>query len=206
MTRGLTNRQREILEYIVRYVQDNHYPPTIAEIGERFAISSTNGVNDHLVALERKGFIERSSTKARSIRVSEGAIFQLHNDDVGRLPLVGRVAAGQPILALENIETFIPVEAALARRNAFALRVAGDSMIEAGILDGDIVAVDPNRRPNRGDIVVALVDNEATVKYFYPGGAEIELRPANAAMAPMFFPAEEVTLQGVVVMVQRRLG
>jgi repressor LexA len=204
MTRGLTPRQRDILEFIVRCVRDDGYPPTIAEIGDRFGISSTNGVNDHLVALERKGFIERSS-KARSIHVTELAAIDLFEDEAGMLPLLGRVAAGQPLMAVENIEGRVPVEAQMAKRNAFCLRVAGDSMIEDGILDGDIVVVDQEKTPHKNDIVVALVDGEATVKHFHPAGNIVELRPANASMSPMRFPAHDVAVQGVVVALQRKL-
>ncbi len=204
MTRGLTLRQRDILEFIVRCVRDNGFPPTIAEIGNRFGISSTNGVNDHLVALERKGFIERSS-KARSIRVTDLAAIDLFEDEAGMLPLLGRVAAGQPLMAIENVEGRVAVDAQLARRNAFCLRVAGDSMIEDGILDGDIVVVDQEKTPRRNDIVVALVEGEATVKHYHPDGNIVELRPANATMRPMRFPTDDVAVQGVVVALQRKL-
>jgi len=204
MTRGLTPRQRDILEFIVKSVRDHGYPPTIAEIGDRFGISSTNGVNDHLVALERKGFIERSS-KARSIRVTELAAVDFFEDEAGMLPLLGRVAAGQPLMAIENVEGRVPVDAQLARRAAFCLRVTGDSMIEDGILDGDIVVVDQEKVPRKNDIVVALVEGEATVKHFHPEGRIVELRPANKDMRPMRFLAEDVAVQGVVVALQRKL-
>lgn len=204
MAKGLTNRQRQILEYIVQCIRDNGYPPTIAEVGAEFGISSTNGVNDHLQALERKGFIERSS-KARGIRVSEKAAAGLYRSDVGVLPLVGRIAAGVPLLAEENVEDHVPVSADLASRNAYCLRVNGDSMIEDGILDGDIIIVDRDMRARAGDVVVALVEDEATVKHFYPHGAQVELRPANRDMSTMLFPANSVTLQGVVVALQRAL-
>jgi repressor LexA len=205
MAKGLTNRQRQILEYIVQCIRDNGYPPTIAEIGGEFGISSTNGVNDHLQALERKGFIERSS-KARGIRVTEKAAAGLYRSDVGVLPLVGRIAAGTPLLAEENVEDHVPVSADLATRNAYCLRVTGDSMIEDGILDGDIIIVDRDKRVRTGDVVVALVEDEATVKHFYPHGAQVELRPANSTMSTMLFPANAVMLQGVVVALQRSLN
>lgn len=202
MAKGLTRRQREILHFIIESIRDQGYPPTIAEIGEQFGIASTNGVNDHLLALEKKGYIERSS-KARCIRVTEKAEAGLYRSEVGMVPLVGRVAAGQPILAEENIEAHIPVSAAQAKNSAYCLRVHGESMIEDGILDGDIVIVDQKRRPAPGDIVVALLDDEATVKRYYPHGSKIELRPANSAMQPMTLPAGAVQLQGVVVALQR---
>jgi len=205
MAKGLTQRQRAILDYIIESIRESGYPPTLLELCEAFGIGSTNAVNDHLKALERKGFIERTS-KARGIRVTEMADSGLYNLDVGTLPLVGRVAAGQPILAEENIEDHIPVSSSLANRQAFCLKVHGDSMIEDGILDGDIIVVDQTRRARTGDVVVALVEDEATVKRFHPNGRTIELRPANASMQPMTFPAQDVSLQGVVVALQRTIN
>jgi repressor LexA len=205
MAKGLTRRQETILHYIVTCIRDNGMPPTIAEIGRRFNISSTNGVNDHLVALERKGYIQRSS-KARSIRVTEKGAAGLYGSGATMVPLVGRIAAGSPILAEENIEDTIPVAPALDVEDGYALRVQGDSMIEDGILDGDTILVNPKRRARKGDIVVALVDDEATVKRFYPQGDMVELRPANAAMQSIIVPARDVQLQGVVVGLQRTLG
>lgn len=205
MARDLTKRQRAILEFLIASIRDNGLPPTIAEIGGEFGISSTNAVNDHLVALEKKGFIERSS-KARGIRITGKAAVGLYAQQAGMAPLVGRVAAGYPLLAEENIEEYVPVTPSQASRGAFCLRVSGDSMIDAGIFEGDVLVVDPGRRPNSGDIVVALVDSdEATVKYFYPRGDVIEFRPANADYPPMLFPAHAVALQGVVIGLQRSL-
>ena len=204
MTKGLTVRQESILHYIVDCIRDSGYPPTIAEIGEHFGIASTNGVNDHLVALERKGYIERSS-KARSIYVTEKAEAGLYEHIAGALPLVGRVAAGYPLLAEENIESRVAVAASLMKPGAFCLRVQGDSMIEDGILDGDTIIVDPTRRPRKGDVVVALIEDEATVKRFHPAGDKIELRPANSTMQPLVYPASAVSIQGVVVSLQRTI-
>ncbi len=204
MAKGLTKRQGEILEFIIDCIRDNGMPPTIAEIGVRFNISSTNGVNDHLVALEKKGYIERSS-KARSIHVTDQASAGLYQNDIGVLPLVGRIAAGFPILAEENVEGHVPVSSSHLRPGAYCLKVQGDSMIEDGILDGDTIIVNPEARPKEGDIVVALVDDEATVKHFYRHGDTIELRPANAAMQPLFVSAASVQLQGVVVALQRSI-
>ena len=206
MAKELTKRQRGILDFIIACIRENGYPPTIAEIGEEFGISSTNGVNDHLVALERKGYIERSS-KARGIHITEKSAAGLYQNEVGVLPLVGQIAAGVPLLAEENIEDHVAVSASLAQRNAYCLRVIGDSMIEDGIFDGDIIIVDQDRPPKTGDVVVALIEEEeATVKHFHPEGAIIELRPANASMAPMRFDARQVRLQGVVVALQRSLN
>lgn len=201
--RDLTKRQRAVLEFIISCVRDNGCPPTIAEIGQKFKISSTNGVNDHLTALEKKGFIERSS-KARGIRITEKAAVGLYQKEKkATLPLVGRVAAGSPILAEQNVEREVHVGPELSRTGCYCLRVAGDSMVEAGIFDGDIIIVDGIRRPKRGDVVVALMEDEATVKYFYPDGPTIELRPANSTMSSMYFAPDQVSLQGVVVGLQR---
>ncbi len=205
MARELTKRQAEILDYIISMVQEKGYPPTIAEIGTQFGIASTNGVNDHLIALERKGYIERSS-KARSIQVTKMGLMRLRGARREALPLVGRIAAGQPVLAVENVEEQITVPAQLARENAYCLRVQGDSMIEDGILDGDIIIVDQGAPVRQGAIVVALFDDEATVKHYFLHDDTVELRPANRLMKPMFFPADRVRVQGVVVGLQRILN
>jgi repressor LexA len=202
MAKALTKRQSQILAYIIACIRDNGYPPTIAEIGEHFSIASTNGVNDHLVALERKGYIARTS-KARSIQVVPSTTDGVPPVDAVMVPLVGRVAAGQPILALENVESHIPIRSDLGRKAAFCLRVQGESMIEDGILDGDIIVVSSDEEPRRGDAVVALVDGEVTVKRYYPQGQTIELRPANASMKSIIVPADQVALQGVVMALQR---
>lgn len=205
MARELTRRQAAILQFIIESIRDRGWPPTIAEIGQEFDIASTNGVNDHLVALEKKGYIERNS-QARGIRVTEKASAGLYSQQVGTLPLLGRVAAGQPILAAENIEDYIPVAPAMARHRGYCLRVQGESMIEEGIFDGDIIIVDQERTPRPGDVVVALVGDDATVKRYFPKGKEVELRPANQSMQSIMVRAGEVELQGVVVGLQRVLG
>jgi repressor LexA len=204
MAKGLTRRQAAVLQYIIRCIRDNGMPPTIAEIGQKFGISSTNGVNDHLVALEKKGYIERSS-KARSIHVTERAAAGLYQSDVGSLPLVGRIAAGQPILAEENVEGYVPVNTSMVRPESFCLKVQGDSMIEDGILDGDVIIVNPELRPKSGDTVVAIVNDEATVKRYFRHGDMVELRPANSAMQSFLVPARTVQIQGVVVALQRTI-
>lgn len=204
MAKGLTKRQAAILQFIVDRIREDGLPPTIAEIGEYFGIASTNGVNDHLMALEKKGFIERSS-KARDIRVSEKAALGLYQSEVSTLPLLGRVAAGSPMFAQENIEAQIPVATSLARKGAYCLRVQGDSMIDDGILDGDTIIVDQSIRPTTGDIVVALIDDSATVKHYHPRGDTVELRPANASMKPIIVPIRSLQLQGVVIGLQRSI-
>lgn len=205
MAKYITKRQQAILNFIIESIRDKGYPPTIAELCEEFGIKSTNGVNDHLVALERKGYIQRSN-KARDIRLTDKAAIGFYDQDASVLPLVGQVAAGQPILAQENVEEHLTFDAGFIGNATFCLRVRGDSMIEDGIFDGDLVLIDQTREPRKGEIVVALVEDEATVKHFYPRGATIELRPANSSMESIFVPADQVQLQGVVVGLQRRIG
>lgn len=204
MSRDITARQKAILEYIAENIESKGFPPTIQEIGAYFGIASTNGVFDHLKTLERKGFIERSP-KARSIRLTQKALSGVFRKGGIALPLVGRVAAGQPLLALENVEDYIFVSPDLVGGDAFCLQVAGESMIDAGLLAGDIIMVDRTLSARPGDIVVALIDGEATVKFYYPKGDIVELRPANRQMNPMVYPAAEVSIQGVVVALQRSL-
>jgi repressor LexA len=199
----LTKRQQLALDCISQSIDRRGYPPTMREIGEFMGIRSTNGVNDHLKALERKGYIQREDLKSRTLRPT-AATRSLS------VPLLGRVAAGRPIQAVENLEDTLQVDRALigGEEQAFALRVQGDSMIEAGILDGDVVFVRPQSTAERGAIVVAMVDDEVTVKHYYPEGREIRLQPANAAMAPLrVTPGDDVafSLLGVVVGVFRKL-
>ncbi len=204
MAKGLTKRQESILRFIIESIRDFGFPPTIAEIGEEFGISSTNGVNDHLLALDKKGYIERSS-KARGIHVTPKAAAGLYHHESAMIPLVGEVAAGNPILAEENIESYVPVSSEMANTGSYCLRVRGDSMIEDGILDGDVVVVDQSRRPKKGEVVVALVDGDATVKHFFPNGDFVELRPANSSMEPINVSVHDLHIQGVVVGLQRTL-
>jgi repressor LexA len=202
---ALTDRQRAILDYVRQSSLKNGFPPTLREIGRHFGIRSTNGVNDHLRALERKGYLERLELKSRTLRpVSVGT------GELVDVPLVGRVAAGTPLLAAENVEDTLRVDrfflGTRTPREVFALRVAGDSMVEDGILDGDYLFVRKQLVANPGDIVVALVDEEATVKRYYPEGDRIRLQPANRAMQPIFVRKKDfrqVNLMGVVVGVYR---
>lgn len=205
MAKGLTKRQREVLTFLIDCIRERGMPPTIDEIGRHFGIISTNGVSDHLLALEKKGYIERTS-KARSIHITEKARAGLYAHEAGTLPLVGRIAAGSPILAEENVEGSVVVAGDLSRPNAYCLRVQGDSMIGAGILDGDTLVVDPGTPARQGDVVVALLEDEATVKRYFRHGDMVELRPENPAMSPLLVPAAQVQLQGVVVALQRSLS
>ncbi len=201
----LTDRQREVLEYITQSIGDRGYPPTLREIGEHFGIRSTNGVNDHLRALEKKGYLQREDLKSRALR-PVGAVGQTVS-----VPLLGRVAAGQPLLAVENVEDTVKVDRFFIgqSREVFALRIHGESMIEDGIFDGDFVFVRKQLQANRGDTVVAMIGDEATVKRYYPEGDTIRLQPANARMAPILIKKRDfrsVSILGIVVGVYRKLA
>ncbi|HOX28107.1 MAG TPA: transcriptional repressor LexA [bacterium] len=192
----MTSRQRDILDFIYEYYNEHGYPPSIRQIGEQFGIKSPNGVADHLKALERKGEIKLAPNTARGIELKR-------RPDQG-IPLVGNVAAGAPILAAENIEDHITIEKMFpSDGKCFALRVKGDSMIEEGIRDGDLVVVRPQRTAENGEIVVALLEDEATVKYFFREGRRIRLQPANSAYSPIFTTSVEIC--GKVVGVIRKL-
>jgi repressor LexA len=209
---GLTKRQAQTLDYIRQSIEERGYPPTLREIGEFMGIRSTNGVNDHLRALERKGYLRREDMKSRALRlVSRQAEPQAPADEnMFDVQILGRVAAGLPLLAEENVVDSVRVDRMLVRggRDVFGLRVQGDSMIEAGILNGDYIFVRKQATADRGDIVVALVADEATVKYYFPEKDYIRFQPANAQMAPILVRASDfkpTMLLGVVVGVYRRL-
>jgi repressor LexA len=203
MRRVLTKRQRDILNFIEHCIDQDGFPPTIAEIGQRFGIKSNNGVNDHLLALERKGYIARSS-KARSIRVIRPT--EQTARDSASVPLVGRIAAGEPLLAVENIEGHVPAPSAITPQPDFALKVTGDSMVGEGILPGDTLLVHRQDHAENGQLAVALVDDEATVKRIFLAGEIVELRAANPDVATMHVPAQKVSIQGVVVGLQRTIS
>jgi repressor LexA len=201
----LTDRQKEILAFINRSIGDSGYPPTLREIGRQFGIKSTNGVNDHLRALEKKGYLQREDMKSRALRPI---------DTVGQtveVPILGKVAAGQPLLAVRNYEDTVRVDRFFVGQNreVFALRVKGDSMIEAGILDGDYVFVRKQLQAAAGDIVVAMIEEEATVKRYFPEGDSIRFEPANASLRPIIVRKRDwksVNLLGIVIGVYRKMG
>ena len=201
----LTERQSVVLGKIYDYILENSYPPSIRDLGRLLGINSPRGISDHLYSLERKGYIERSSS-ARSIRLTGKAIGMLDPDTGGKavyLPLLGSIAAGKPILAAENIEDRIPFPAIILRGSAdFALKVRGDSMIGDHILDGDIIAVRSQPAADNGDIVVALIEDEAVVKRLYRKGKEVELRSSNPEYAPIRV-GKDLLIQGKVIAVQR---
>jgi repressor LexA len=208
----LTDRQREILEFISQSISERGYPPTLREIGTHFGIRSTNGVNDHLRALEKKGYLQREDLKSRALRPVSASGRPMEGPvDMVDIPLLGRVAAGVPLLAVENVEDTVRVDRFFIgqTREVFALRVKGDSMIEDGIFDGDYIFVRKQLQANRGDTVVAMIEGEATVKRYYPEGDHIRFQPANARMQPIVVRKREfksVNLLGVVVGVYRKMS
>src|SRR5689334_2870121 len=228
MAEALTQRQREILDFISASITERGFPPTLREIGEHFNIRSTNGVNDHLKALEKKGHLRREDLKSRAMRpvlpdgngelvsfqprTRAGSNVQMVNndDDMAEIPILGKVAAGQPILAVEQATDTVRVDRVLVggHREVFGLRIVGESMIEDGIFDGDYVFVKKTPTANPGDIVVAMIEGEATVKRYYPEGDRIRFQPANSNMSPIFVrraDLKSVDIIGIVVGVYRKL-
>lgn len=207
MDRQLSERQRQILQYIVRHTDMHGYPPTVREIGEAVNLSSSSTVHAHLKALENAGLIRRDAVLTRAIRVvtpDQPQSEQPQEKRVVSLPIVGRVAAGTPILAVEDIEDTLPVpKDFLAGGEGFMLRVKGESMIDDGIRSGDYVIVRRQNIADNGDTIVALVEDEATVKRFYKDNGRIRLQPANQTMRPMFFDSVEIV--GKVVGLIRRM-
>ena len=182
MKKILTDRQKSIYDFIKNSIELNGYPPTYREIGYEFDISSTFGVKRHIDALIKKGFlnIAENSSRTLSLNESESSSNPQHSDTI-EIPIVGRVAAGQPILAEENIEGTFSIQKSLinGKSDCFALRVKGDSMINAGIFEGDVVIVNPQKEANNGEIIVALLGNEATLKRFERKNGKIALIPEN---------------------------
>jgi repressor LexA len=226
----LTQRQKMVLEFIQTTIDTDGYPPTLREIGNFMGIRSTNGVNDHLRALERKGYLTRKDMKSRTLRptraverllrsstltatntndeeLDDGADF---DDTMIEIPILGRVAAGALQEAIEQPSDHVRIDRMLigGQRDVFGLRIKGDSMIEAGIHDGDYVFVRKQLEATKGQVVIALVGDEATCKYFYPERDHIRLEPANAQMAAILVPRNDwrdTQLLGVVVGVYRKL-
>jgi len=233
---GLTHRQQMVLDFIRESIADRGYPPTLREIGARMGIRSTNGVNDHLRALERKGYLKREDMKSRALRPTAAGGVQLplpnggevannvhqlrtataevtelaEDEDMIEIAIVGRVAAGQPILAEEHVVDTVKIDRGLVRggRDVFGLKVHGDSMIDAGILSGDYIFVRKQLTASRGDVVVALIGDEATVKYYYPERDYVRFQPANKTMAPILVRAVDfkaTMLLGVVIGLYRKI-
>jgi len=227
---GLTDRQLEVLRFIAREIEERGYPPTIREIGEALDIRSTNGVNDHLKALERKGFLTRDPVKSRALIPTDAArevLGEPRGANVIRfpgtgaaaakpgmrmveIPIIGRVAAGQPILAQERVEDTVQVDSFLLGTNkkVYGLRVQGESMIGDGILPGDYIFVKKQLNAEDGEIVVAMIDDEATVKRIYFEGKRVRFQPSNPKMAPIYVAEEDfksTMILGVVVGVYRKM-
>ena len=213
----LTDRQKQILHFIVRESESRGFPPTIREIGEQMDIRSTNGVNDHLKALERKGYLTRGEQQSRSLVPTKRARLVLglgarRDGNMVDVPLLGKVAAGVPLLTAENLEDSVRIDSFFlgsAGKEVFALRVKGDSMIEDGIFDGDYLFVRKTPGASPGDIVVALIEDEATVKRFYPEGDRIRFQPSNRAMHPLYVHRSDfrsTMILGIVIGVYRKMG
>jgi repressor LexA len=208
----LTGRQQEIWNFLTQYVDEHGYPPTVREIGEAVGLASPSTVHAHLANLERVGLIKRDPTKPRALELRRDPKPQAAPaaaEDVHRLPLVGEIAAGGPLLAEQNVEDYLAVPEPLARGGEeFLLRVKGDSMIDAGILEGDLVVVRRQQTARDGEIVVALAGqdesaDEATVKRFFREEGRVRLQPENAALEPIY--ADHVQVIGVVTGVFRAL-
>ena len=178
-------KQKEILEYIKQEILKKGYPPTVREICEAADLSSTSSVHSHLNALEKKGYIRRDPTKPRAIEVCDDSFNMVRTETVS-IPVVGQVAAGQPILAEQNIENYFPIPMEyVPKGGAFILKVKGDSMINIGIMNGDQVLVEGTQDVRNGDVVVALIEDSATVKTFYKENGHIRLQPENDTMDPI---------------------
>lgn len=181
----ISTKQQEILDYIKTEIINRGYPPTVRDICNAVNLKSTSSVHSHLATLEREGYIIRDKTKPRAIEIVDDS-FNASRCEIINVPIVGRVAAGEPILAIQNIEDYFPIPAEfLHNKNTFMLKVKGESMINVGILDGDTIIVEECTSADNGDIVVALVDDSATVKTFYKEDGHIRLQPENDTYEPI---------------------
>ena len=199
----ITAKQEEILEYIKETILKKGYPPAVREICEAVHLKSTSSVHSHLSTLEEKGFIRRDPTKPRTIEILDDT-FNFNRREMTNVPVVGAVAAGQPLLAEQNIEDYFPIPVELLpNADTFMLRVKGDSMVNAGILDGDQIIVEQTPSAQNGDIVVALLEDSATVKRFYREDGHYRLQPENDYMDPII--VDHVDIQGKVIGLFRRM-
>lgn len=197
----ITKKQEEILEYIKNEILERGFPPAVREICQAVHLKSTSSVHSHLESLERNGYIRRDPTKPRAIEILDDS-FQMLRREMVNVPIVGTVAAGQPIFAEQNIENYFPIPAEyMPNQPSFILKVKGDSMINAGILDGDRVVVVQQSTAENGDMVVALVDDSATVKTFYKEDGYFRLQPENDAMEPII--VKDLQILGKVFGVMR---
>ena len=192
----ISEKQKEILEYIKSEILNRGYPPAVRDICEAVHLKSTSSVHSHLETLEKNGYIRRDPTKPRAIEIIDDT-FNLVRREVVNVPLIGRVAAGQPLLAVENIEAYFPVPSEfMPKEEAFMLRVKGESMVNAGIFDGDNILVQRQSTAYNGDMVVALIEDSATVKTFYKEEGQYRLQPENDSMEPII--VEECAILGKV--------
>ncbi len=198
MTKGkITDKQKEILEYIKNTILTKGYPPAVREICEAVHLKSTSSVHSHLETLEKNGYIRRDPTKPRTIEIIDDD-FALTRREMVQVPVIGTVAAGMPILAEENIEDYMPIPVEmLPNKEVFMLKVKGESMIEAGVFPNDKVIVAKQETAKNGEMVVALVDDSATVKTFYKEDGHIRLQPENATMEPII--VDDVQILGKVI-------
>ena len=200
----ISSKQREILEYIKQEILNKGYPPAVREICEAVHLKSTSSVHSHLETLEKNGYIRRDPTKPRAIEIIDDN-FNLTRREVVNVPIIGQVAAGQPLLAVENIENYFPIPTEfMPNAETFMLKVKGDSMINAGIFNGDKILVQKQSDAQNGDIVVALVDDSATVKTFYKEDGHIRLQPENDSMDPII--VNECSILGKVFGIMRFLN
>ncbi len=198
MEQTLTEKQQQILSYIKQNLKDKGYPPSVREICMAVGLSSTSTVHSHLSSLEKKGFIRRDPSKPRTIEILDDEEANWIHDHVSAVPVVGKVTAGAPILAVENIEEYFPLPRQITKHDeTFMLNVTGTSMINAGILDGDQIIVRKQDFAQNGDIVVALLDDEVTVKRFFNEKTRIRLQPENDTMSPIY--TTQVSILGKVI-------
>ena len=194
---NITEKQSEILEYIKAQILERGFPPAVREICEAVHLKSTSSVHSHLETLEKNGYIRRDPTKPRAIEILDES-FNLTRREMAQVPIIGRVAAGEPLLAEQNIEDYFPIPVErLPNNQTFLLRVRGDSMVNVGILDGDYILVEQRPTAENGEIVVALVEDGATVKRFFKEDGHYPLQPENDAMDPII--VDEVTILGKMI-------
>ena len=199
----LSDKQQQILEFIKRRILDKGYPPAVREICEAVNLRSTSSVHSHLETLERKGYIHRDPTKPRAIEITDDD-FNLARREIINIPVVGTVTAGEPILAVENIEEYFPMlPNHISNKNTFMLHVRGESMINAGVLSGDHILVKQQDTAENGEMVAALIDDSATVKTFYHENGHIRLQPENDTMDPIVVEEKDVHILGKVIGVFR---
>ena len=204
MGKGLTRRQQEILTFVRRYTDAHGYPPSVREIGQALGLTSSSTVHSHLSALEKKGYLRRDPSKPRALEILKDER-EAPVKKVVPLPVVGQVTAGLPILAQQNIEDYFPLPQEFVRSDeCFILKVRGDSMVGAGIFDGDMLVVRKQQTAKDRDIVVARMEDEATVKRFFREDGRIRLQPENPRMAPII--TRDVAIEGVALAVIHRLS